>query len=427
MINYIIEFINVVCEILIMLFYFNGILIKKYTNIILKIITIICCIVFFTLTSIMKYPSYINNLIVFIISLTITTVFYKDVIIKKIYIIIFYIVILKSTSMLTTSILNIIFSLSYYNIPNIILTRIIGMTTINLFSLLISAIISRVYSKKIKNLPIKYWLYIIFCPIFSFIILLVLDRLLIEYNLTNLWFTILPIMGLIYINFITLNLFEDYYNRLEIETMKELEKKASENYKILENNEQEVRKLKHDMNNNILVLKNLIDKNNIDTAKEYLNELSIKIGKVSSTVYTKNYTLDSVLNIEAKKAQLYDISYKVSIISSHEIFISSIDISTILCNALDNAIEGAKDSKKKLIYISIEIKKDRIYIIIQNSISETDNINLISNKQDKKQHGYGLKNIKEIVNKYEGYIDFKIDEDIFILDIKLENKILEYI
>lgn len=424
MINYIIEFINVVCEILIMLFYFNGILIKKYTNIILKIITIICCIVFFTLTSIMKYPSYINNLIVFIISLTITTVFYKDVIIKKIYIIIFYIIILKSTSMLTTSILNIIFSLSYYNIPNIILTRIIGMTTINLFSLLISAIISRVYSKKIKNLPIKYWLYIIFCPIFSFIILLVLDRLLIEYNLTNLWFTILPIMGLIYINFITLNLFEDYYNRLEIETMKELEKKASENYKILENNEQEVRKLKHDMNNNILVLKNLIDKNNIDTAKEYLNELSIKIGKVSSTVYTKNYTLDSVLNIEAKKAQLYDISYKVSIISSHEIFISSIDISTILCNALDNAIEGAKDSKKKLIYISIEIKKDRIYIIIQNSISETDNINLISNKQDKKQHGYGLKNIKEIVNKYEGYIDFKIDEDIFILDIKLENKIL---
>lgn len=424
MINYIIEFINVVCEILIMLFYFNGILIKKYTNIILKIITIICCIVFFTLTSIMKYPSYINNLIVFIISLTITTIFYKDVIIKKIYIIIFYIVILKSTSMLTTSILNIIFSLSYYNIPNIILTRIIGMTTINLFSLLISAIISRVYSKKIKNLPIKYWLYIIFCPIFSFIILLVLDRLLIEYNLTNLWFTILPIMGLIYINFITLNLFEDYYNRLEIETMKELEKKASENYKILENNEQEVRKLKHDMNNNILVLKNLIDKNNIDTAKEYLNELSIKIGKVSSTVYTKNYTLDSVLNIEAKKAQLYDISYKVSIISSHEIFISSIDISTILCNALDNAIEGAKDSKKKLIYISIEIKKDRIYIIIQNSISETDNINLISNKQDKKQHGYGLKNIKEIVNKYEGYIDFKIDEDIFILDIKLENKIL---
>lgn len=424
MINYIIEFINVVCEILIMLFYFNGILIKKYTNIILKIITIICCIVFFTLTSIMKYPSYINNLIVFIISLTITTVFYKDVIIKKIYIIIFYIVILKSTSMLTTSILNIIFSLSYYNIPNIILTRIIGMTTITLFSLLISAIISRVYSKKIKNLPIKYWLYIIFCPIFSFIILLVLDRLLIEYNLTNLWFTILPIMGLIYINFITLNLFEDYYNRLEIETMKELEKKASENYKILENNEQEVRKLKHDMNNNILVLKNLIDKNNIDTAKEYLNELSIKIGKVSSTVYTKNYTLDSVLNIEAKKAQLYDISYKVSIISSHEIFISSIDISTILCNALDNAIEGAKDSKKKLIYISIEIKKDRIYIIIQNSISETDNINLISNKQDKKQHGYGLKNIKEIVNKYEGYIDFKIDEDIFILDIKLENKIL---
>lgn len=427
MINYIIEFINVVCEILIMLFYFNGILIKKYTNIILKIITIICCIVFFTLTSIMKYPSYINNLIVFIISLTITTVFYKDVIIKKIYIIIFYIVILKSTSMLTTSILNIIFSLSYYNIPNIILTRIMGMTTINLFSLLISAIISRVYSKKIKNLPIKYWLYIIFCPIFSFIILLVLDRLLIEYNLTNLWFTILPIMGLIYINFITLNLFEDYYNRLEIETMKELEKKASENYKILENNEQEVRKLKHDMNNNILVLKNLIDKNNIDTAKEYLNELSIKIGKVSSTVYTKNYTLDSVLNIEAKKAQLYDISYKVSIISSHEIFISSIDISTILCNALDNAIEGAKDSKKKLIYIGIEIKKDRIYIIIQNSISETDNINLISNKQDKKQHGYGLKNIKEIVNKYEGYIDFKIDEDIFILDIKLENKILEYI
>lgn len=427
MINYIIEFINVVCEILIMLFYFNGILIKKYTNIILKIITIICCIVFFTLTSIMKYPSYINNLIVFIISLTITTIFYKDVIIKKIYIIIFYIVILKSTSMLTTSILNIIFSLSYYNIPNIILTRIIGMTTINLFSLLISAIISRVYSKKIKNLPIKYWLYIIFCPIFSFIILLVLDRLLIEYNLTNLWFTILPIMGLIYINFITLNLFEDYYNRLEIETMKELEKKASENYKILENNEQEVRKLKHDMNNNILVLKNLIDKNNIDTAKEYLNELSIKIGKVSSTVYTKNYTLDSVLNIEAKKAQLYDISYKVSIISSHEIFISSIDISTILCNALDNAIEGAKDSKKKLIYISIEIKKDRIYIIIQNSICETDNINLISNKQDKKQHGYGLKNIKEIVNKYEGYIDFKIDEDIFILDIKLENKALEYI
>jgi sensor histidine kinase regulating citrate/malate metabolism len=89
---------------------------------------------------------------------------------------------------------------------------------------------------------------------------------------------------------------------------------------------------------------------------------------------------------------------------------------------LDNAIDACKriEQNDKWILLQIEIQKNFLFIKISNSIDEMPVMKKgipVSTKQNKKRHGYGLKSVERIVNKYNGVITFRIEQNIFEVDI----------
>lgn len=100
-------------------------------------------------------------------------------------------------------------------------------------------------------------------------------------------------------------------------------------------------------------------------------------------------------------------------------YIYNFDLISILGNALDNAIEALQFVKEAWIHMVIASYEDTVIIKIENPcdsvrIKWNDDV-LSTSKKDKDKHGYGLKNIKELCEKYQGSMEINIENAIFQL------------
>lgn len=185
--------------------------------------------------------------------------------------------------------------------------------------------------------------------------------------------------------------------------------------------QEQSRALKHDMKNHTLVILSYLDENKIDEAKEYAGELINKLNKMYTYVNVGNSLLNYIVNSKLSKAKELGIDIKAEIENLTFEYMESVDFSSLLNNLLDNAIEAAIVSQAKKLEVQISSKKGFDVIIIKNSIDESvleKNPNLVTIKEEP-NHGYGMKQIKSIVEKYDGNIDIYEKNEMFIISIML--------
>ena len=104
---------------------------------------------------------------------------------------------------------------------------------------------------------------------------------------------------------------------------------------------------------------------------------------------------------------------------------SEMDISILLSNALDNAINGCAGADEPRIELIIGTRMAFTYIIVRNSIRASvlsNNSALATNKPDKSLHGFGIDSMRHIAQKYDGSIEFKESNGEFIAEIWLKNQ-----
>ena len=102
------------------------------------------------------------------------------------------------------------------------------------------------------------------------------------------------------------------------------------------------------------------------------------------------------------------------------------EIISLFGNLLDNALEACEKINDKKRWIKIKIKKKNLllYIEIANALEEMPKQiqkEFVSNKKDNGLHGYGMKNIQDIVKKYDGIFEYKVYEDHLIFMISIYN------
>ncbi|UZT06169.1 GHKL domain-containing protein [Clostridium sp. LQ25] len=188
--------------------------------------------------------------------------------------------------------------------------------------------------------------------------------------------------------------------------------------KLVESNNVKVREIKHNLNNQIIVLQSMINADNIEKANKYINKMLDNTHKLSSKTYCENIIINSILNSKINYANSYNINCNVNVKIFENIKIEEDDLGVIIGNLLDNAIEAnlfLKDKKRK-IDISIYNKNNSIVINIKNT---KDKKMLEENtwKSDKKNHGIGLNSVKKLVNKYNGAIANEDKGDFYEVNI----------
>lgn len=200
-------------------------------------------------------------------------------------------------------------------------------------------------------------------------------------------------------------------------------KLQKEYYNGLINQDNQLRKFKHDLNAHIAVLSDYCNSINDDRLKKYIDDFISESAIFEVVSYTGNRCIDAIISNQIMQAAGENIHFDVKGNVPRNIDISEFDICVVLSNLIKNAIEACErieDIKKRNIYIEIGMMSGKLYISIKNpiNISEIRDINKLGTlKTDKVNHGLGLNNIRDAIEKYNGVIDIRMDNECFVADV----------
>lgn len=179
------------------------------------------------------------------------------------------------------------------------------------------------------------------------------------------------------------------------------------------------RLLKHDMKNHIMVILSYIEEEKIDEAKIYTSKILDNLNKMYTYINVGNSLLNNILNNKLSKAKEMGIVIKAQIENLAFEYMDSMDFSALLNNLLDNAIDGAEKSGIKQLEIVISNQKGFDSILVKNSIDKSvlkNNPHLKSSKEEE-GHGFGIRQIKGITDKYNGMMDIYEKDGFFIINV----------
>ena len=193
--------------------------------------------------------------------------------------------------------------------------------------------------------------------------------------------------------------------------------------------ELDTRKYRHDMVNHLICVQEFLSKNKIEDAQQYLASILGGFKKIQNTYYIiGNEMVDTIINYffgMLPNSVTIDIRGKCPV----NIDMEDTDICTIFSNLLQNVVEEINRNDKVNAHIIIEAQKGRQYVEykIRNSlfseIEENDSIKLpISHKHDKKNHGIGMLNVINAVERNHGEFDWSQEDGYFCVSVILPIK-----
>ncbi len=185
---------------------------------------------------------------------------------------------------------------------------------------------------------------------------------------------------------------------------------------------QNVRKLKHDMKNHLMVIASYLNEEDYEQAKVYTSDILGKLNAMHSYVETGNSLLNHIINEKLAYARKQQILLKAEIENLQFQALPSIDFSALLTNMLDNAIEAELNEEAERRELHVTINQCRGYetICVKNRIARSvlqANPALCSQKVEKESHGFGVPKIKEIIDGCGGMTDIYEEDGFFCVKV----------
>ena len=195
-------------------------------------------------------------------------------------------------------------------------------------------------------------------------------------------------------------------------------------YEEMLSREKETRKFRHDINNHVLCLRTLLDEGKYDEAGEYLSSIENTTEKLAPVISTGNDLVNAITNDLMSRYDNVKLNWE-----GHfpvETNISDMDICVIFSNILDNAFAAASKCEAGNVGVRIAAAGASLVVTVVNDINEPIQLKaskLVTSKPNKRNHGFGVMNVKECAEKNSGRADFSFDEKSFTAEVILPNAI----
>lgn len=275
----------------------------------------------------------------------------------------------------------------------------------------------KIFSKKQKQNKNKsiFWMLLVM-PFASLCVLLIFRYITFDVHLSNIMNIISSVAFafLLISNIIVFIIYErSMQNATELyglKAQKQKEEIEKQYFDILEQNNKDLKIFTHDIKNHLEQISNLTDNSEISS---YISKLYGTVNQYSNVALSGNKTLDIIINKYNTLCANKNIEITFNVKTANLLDINSTDLSTILNNALDNAVEAAEQSKKKRISVDIYTKELFEMIKIQNSCDSApiaSNKKLLTSKKEKALHGFGVESIKRTTERYDGIFDWNYNE-----------------
>lgn len=186
---------------------------------------------------------------------------------------------------------------------------------------------------------------------------------------------------------------------------------------------QDIRSLKHDMGNHLQTIDGLYEQGEALAAKEYAAKLQSQFLAATEDIKTGNPITDVLLSGYCQQMREYGIDCRCEFCFPKKSNIEAFELSVIISNAMENAIEAARECGKPFIRIASHQRRQVYFLEVENSFvgerfCNADSGLPITTKQGT-GHGYGIENIRRTARKYYGDIEIGMEEGVFWLRVML--------
>lgn len=210
----------------------------------------------------------------------------------------------------------------------------------------------------------------------------------------------------------------------EIRLLQERTKNQMNMYQYMEGVYEEQRKKVHDFKNSMECIQGLLKSKRYEEAEEYIGQMTENWIEEIDYVNTNHPIVDSVINQKFKQSKRKGIPLLLSINDLSNLKMKDEDVVILLGNLIDNAIEACEKVETNLKWIKVRflVQEESIIISVRNPVSELIKMEegkIISTKNNRAEHGIGLKNIQSVVDKYGGKSIYSSNHGFFTYTIEI--------
>ena len=253
-----------------------------------------------------------------------------------------------------------------------------------------------------------YWiLYAMLLGIVSMVIFFIFRR---GYELNNTYYNTFATVSAVGMTFCTIMVLYLYEKQAEqsaqLRRREQYERHLKSQVKHLDEillKQEELRRVRHDMNNQLVAIQGYFHESDIAGGEAYIASLLQNLQTPSSRIRTGNSALDAILSTKKALAESKGITVDMEVQISNRLPLEPVDVCVIFGNALDNAIEACDritEGEKKISLVLVQREGKLLCRITNTALSGITNVYSTS-KKDKENHGFGLVNLRESLEKYD--------------------------
>lgn len=183
--------------------------------------------------------------------------------------------------------------------------------------------------------------------------------------------------------------------------------------------------VRHEVKNHVFYIDQLLKSGDYGLLQEYVDKLKADSSAPTAVVATGNRVVDSIVNQKCAYAQSLGIGVEVTAALGEELRIDDLSLCSVLGNLLNNAIEGSSGVERAGISLDIRTFKGYVVVTAKNSVSSNvikENPHLLTTKKDAENHGFGLKVVEQVADRYEGSLRLEMaDKRTFSASVMLKN------
>lgn len=180
---------------------------------------------------------------------------------------------------------------------------------------------------------------------------------------------------------------------------------------------------RHDYHNHMQKIRAHLALNELKEVNDYIDQMETQLNAIDLKYKTGNTGMDAILNSKLTLAEENGLEIKCDAKLPEFLPINQVDLCVLLGNLIDNAIEACEKiegEQRKFLRIYLCVMKSQLYISVSNATNEVVrklDKEYITNKRG--NHGYGLRRINLIVEKYKGFINRQNEPGVFATEVML--------
>lgn len=232
------------------------------------------------------------------------------------------------------------------------------------------------------------------------------------------------VLCIAYILFLLLY-FKQYEEKCEAERrnqfMKMQQMQSEKEIDAIRRSEHAVSILRHDMRHFLSNISAFIENGENQKAEDYISELINSTDNTITRKYCKNEIVNMVITSHEGKIKNFTIDFQYNIHIPEKLPFSDVDMTSILSNGLENAIEAVLPlaPHKRYIRLDLCMNDNKLLISIKNTFAERPDIIDGMPMAKEAGHGFGTQSIRYVSEKLKGHCQFTIQDELFVLRVIL--------